>query len=86
MKVQTTTSINRIQQPRTQASSGPDRGRHNTGSERVAFSTGARRLMEAKAPEVPDESRIMRLRAAIEDGSFVIDADTIAARMLEEEV
>jgi len=49
-------------------------------------STGARALADSRRPEEPDEGRVERLRAAIHDGTFEVDADQIAERMLLEEI
>lgn len=51
----------------------------------VAMSDTAKALAEARAPEKPDQSRIERLREAIANGELKIDAQKIAARMMEEE-
>jgi len=57
-----------------------------SGAARVQVSKGARALHEARRPEEPDMERIERLRAAIADGSFEVDADAVAERMLAEEI
>ena len=54
--------------------------------ERVQVSSQARALSEVRGPEVPDVDKIARLREAIANGSFVVDADRIAAAMIEEEL
>lgn len=54
--------------------------------EKVRVSSEALVLQEAREPEVPDQDRIARLKQAIVDGSFKIDADRIAEAMLSEEV
>lgn len=54
-------------------------------SEQVNVSQEARSLAEARAPEVPDQERIDRLKEAISNGTFKIDVDRIATQMLEEE-
>ena len=51
----------------------------------VTVSDEARSLAAARAPEVPDQSRIERLKAAIVAGEFKIDVDAIADRMMAEE-
>jgi len=56
------------------------------GAERVQVSKGARALHHARRPEEPDAERIERLRAAIADGSFEVDADVVAERMIAEEL
>lgn len=45
----------------------------------------ATQLADAKGPEIIDLERVERLKAAIANGSFNIDADVIAGRMLAEE-
>ena len=49
------------------------------------MSAEAQALRDSRAPERPDEAKIERLRTAIARGELHIDADRIAARMLEEE-
>jgi len=56
------------------------------GAARVQVSRGARALHEARRPEEPDAQRIERLQKAIADGSFEVDADAVAERMLAEEL
>lgn len=53
--------------------------------EQVSVSAEARSLAEARAPEVPDQDRIDRLKQAIKDGTFKVDVNRIATQMLEEE-
>jgi flagellar biosynthesis anti-sigma factor FlgM len=48
-------------------------------------SSGAQVLANARAPEEPDMERIQRLKDAIANGTFVIDHERIAQRMLDEE-
>jgi len=55
-------------------------------SEDVAVSSTAQALGRVRAPESPDLDRIERLKRAIEDGSFRVDAEKIAETMLREEV
>ena len=57
----------------------------SAAAEQVSVSAEARSLAEARAPEVPDQARIDRLKEAIRNGSFEIDVDRIATQMLEEE-
>lgn len=56
-----------------------------TEAAQVAMSDTAKAMSEARAPEKPDADRIERLRAAIANGELKIDAQAIAARMMEEE-
>jgi flagellar biosynthesis anti-sigma factor FlgM len=54
-------------------------------SDHVDVSSSASTLREARAAQVTDDARVERLRDAIAKGTFVVDHDAIAARMLEEE-
>ncbi len=54
-------------------------------SEQVQLSSQASRLAEARAPEVPDQSRVERLKGAIRNGQFKVDVEAIAGRMMAEE-
>jgi flagellar biosynthesis anti-sigma factor FlgM len=58
------------------------------GSERadeVRVSREAHELAASRGPEVPDQARIDRLKDAIANGTFRIDVDRIASRMIDEE-
>ena len=63
---------------------GGDAGSRSVG-EQVDVSSTARALQSARAPEVPDQAKIARLKEAIRNGEFKIDVDRIASRILEEE-
>ena len=55
----------------------------------VQLSPAARELLEARSSEhseLVDDARVARLSRALRDGSFRIDYDRIAERMLQEEV
>ncbi|MCB9623956.1 MAG: flagellar biosynthesis anti-sigma factor FlgM [Sandaracinus sp.] len=54
-------------------------------AEVVELSSLARMLTDARAPESIDAARVEALRAKLEDGTFEIDAQRIAERMLQEE-
>lgn len=54
-------------------------------AEVVELSSLARMLTDARAPEAVDTARVEALRAKLADGSFEIDAQRIAERMLQEE-
>jgi len=54
-------------------------------ADRVDVSSSAQTLASARAPEEPDMDRIQRLKDAIKNGTFVIDHDRIAQRMMDEE-
>lgn len=51
----------------------------------VAVSRRAKALAEARSPAVADAERIARLTKAIAKGDFMVDAEAIATRMIEEE-
>ncbi len=55
-------------------------------AEEVRVSAEARSLMEARAPEAPDEAKVASLKKAIRDGMFAIDPSRIADMMLREEL
>ncbi|MDD9946749.1 MAG: flagellar biosynthesis anti-sigma factor FlgM [Myxococcales bacterium] len=57
-----------------------------TAGEHVQVSSRARVLASSRDPEVPDQSRIERLKAAIAEGTFEIDVDRIADAMIREEL
>lgn len=62
------------------------KARGGPAGERVHVSREARALASVRDPEVPDLSRIEKLKEAIADGTFQIDADRIADAMLREEL
>ncbi len=87
MKIQGTPRNGIVDNIRTPHPPGPENKQTNDGvSEHVHVSNEARLLLDARAPEVPDAERIQRLQQQLENGSFEVDADQIAKRMLEEEV
>lgn len=57
-----------------------------TGASKVAVSSQARRLAEARAPEAPDAAKVARLRQSIASGDFTVDADAVAEKMFKEEM
>lgn len=59
--------------------------RSDASADRVDVSSGAQVLANARAPEEPDMERIQRLKDAIANGTFVIDHERIAQKMLDEE-
>ncbi|MEM9070793.1 MAG: flagellar biosynthesis anti-sigma factor FlgM [Myxococcota bacterium] len=69
----------------TARQSKPETGRSSHG-EKVEVSSVAQELASARGPETPDTDRIERLRAEIENGTFEVDAEAIAEKMLEEEL
>lgn len=60
-------------------------GSSGAKAELVELSSLARMLTDARAPEAIDAGRVEALRARIAYGSFEIDAQQIADRMLGEE-
>jgi len=52
---------------------------------KVAVSREAKKLAEARAPAVSDAAKIARLTAAIARGDFMVDADRVVERMMQEE-
>lgn len=54
--------------------------------ERVEVSNLSKLLAGAQGPSEPDMARVQRLKDAIANGEFTIDADRIASAMLHEEL
>lgn len=82
MRIQGTSPINPLRTSSTQ-NAAPARGERPKDAAEV--SEVATQLADSKAPEVIDGKRVERLKAAIANGVFSIDANTIAERMLAEE-
>ncbi len=82
MRVRGPANINPV---RTTATKNSARPTPKAGSDGAELSSSASSLSEAKGPEVIDEARVERLRRAIAQGTFPINADVIAERMLAEE-
>lgn len=82
MRVQGSSPINPLRTPSTQNAAPARSERPKDGAQ---VSVVATQLADAKGPEIIDLERVERLKAAIAKGSFNIDADVIAARMLAEE-
>lgn len=82
MRIQGTSPINPL---RTSSTQNPAPSRADRPRDAAQVSHVATQLAEAKAPEVIDLERVERLKAAIANGAFAIDANTIAERMLAEE-
>jgi flagellar biosynthesis anti-sigma factor FlgM len=55
-------------------------------TDEVRVSREAHELAAARGVEVPDQARIDRLKDAIANGTFRVDVDRIASRMLDEEM
>lgn len=60
-------------------------GERDASADRVDVSSSAQVMAQVRAPEEPDMERIQRLKDAIANGTFVIDHDRIAQKMLDEE-
>jgi negative regulator of flagellin synthesis FlgM len=73
----------RTQKKPSEVSSEPPAKAERTDEVRV--SREAQELAGARGVEVPDQARIDRLKEAIANGSFRIDVDRIASRMIDEE-
>ena len=64
-----------------------ERGAHSAEAVKVSLSERARALSERPSPtsaEGFDAAKVERLRAELADGTFKVDADLIAQRMLDE--
>jgi flagellar biosynthesis anti-sigma factor FlgM len=80
--------INGIRSPHIDATTTAQRTapRGGTGqATKVAVSSEARRLAEARAPAVSDAAKVQRLLAAVARGDFMADAEQISNRMIAEE-
>jgi flagellar biosynthesis anti-sigma factor FlgM len=80
--------INGIQRPPVDTTAGVKRAAPQRGESpaaKVAVSNQARKLAEARAPEVSDAAKIARLTAAVARGDFMIDAGSVVDRMMSEE-
>lgn len=53
---------------------------------KVAVSPEARQLAEARSPAVSDAAKVQRLTEAIARGQFMVDAERLTDRMLNEEM
>ena len=81
--------INGIQRPHVDAASTakPVAQRGTTESAtKVAVSSQAKQLAEARSPEVTDQEKISRLAQAIARGEFKVEAERLAERLLREEM
>jgi flagellar biosynthesis anti-sigma factor FlgM len=52
---------------------------------KVAVSSEARQLAEARAPAVSDAAKVQRLLAAVARGDFMVSASSVTDRMMAEE-
>jgi flagellar biosynthesis anti-sigma factor FlgM len=80
--------INGINRPQVDAASTarplPQRGVSGTAT-RVAVSSEAKKLAEARSPAVSDAAKISKLTAAIARGDFMVSAESVTNRMMAEE-
>lgn len=80
--------INGINRPQVDAASiarpVTHRGAAGTAT-RVAVSSEARKLAQARSPAVSDAAKVARLTAAVARGDFMADAEKVANGMLAEE-
>ena len=81
-----TAKVSRETAEQKASNAASSKGAERTRGEKVRISSQAKQLADVRAPEKPDMERVERLKRAIEDGSFEIDAEKIADRMLEEEI
>lgn len=80
--------INGIQPPRVETTTSVKRAapaREESPAAKVAVSSRARQLAEARSPEVTDGAKVERLRASVANGEFRVDAEAVADKMLSEE-
>lgn len=80
--------INGINRPQVDAASTArpvtHRGAAGTAT-RVAVSSEAKKLAQARSPAVSDAAKVARLTAAVARGDFMLDAEKVANGMLAEE-
>jgi flagellar biosynthesis anti-sigma factor FlgM len=69
-----------------QVKPGGKEGVKPSSGERVEVSNTSKLLAEARGPNEPDMARVQRLKDAITNGEFTIDAERIASAMLHEEL
>ncbi len=80
--------INGIQRPLVDAGTAPQRTAQKGGTDpstKVAVSSEARKLAEARLPALSDPSKVAMLAKAIAHGDFMVDAERLADRMIQEE-
>ncbi len=85
-KTPETTKVSREASDQKTSESETSKGTDRTRGEKVRISKHAQQLTDMRAAEKPDMERVERLKKAIKDGEFEIDANNIAERMLEEEL
>jgi flagellar biosynthesis anti-sigma factor FlgM len=52
---------------------------------RVAVSSQAKQLAQARSPHVSDAAKVQRLLAAVARGEFMVSAESVTERMMSEE-
>lgn len=80
--------INGIQRPQVDAGTAPKRVAQRGGTDpstKVAVSKEARKLSEARLPALSDPTKVAKLAQAIARGDFMIDAERLADKMIQEE-
>ena len=86
--IQITPYVNQVQQNGQTAETEDEKGRANVGEDSVELSQSARDLQRAQKalPDLPDirEDKVAALKQQIENGTYNIRADKIAANMLKE--
>ena len=80
--------VNQVQQNAQAAETEGEKGRANVGEDSVELSQSARDLQKAQKTlqDLPDirEDKVAALKQQVENGTYAIRADKIAANMLKE--
>lgn len=86
--IQITPYVSQIQQKAQSAETEGEKGRANVGGDSVELSQNARDLQKAQQAlqELPDirQDKVAALKQQIENGTYDIRADKIAANMIKE--
>jgi negative regulator of flagellin synthesis FlgM len=86
--IQITPYVNQVQQNAQAAETESESGRADIGDDSVELSQSARDLQKAQKalPDLPDirEDKVAALKQQIENGTYDIRADKVAANMLKE--
>jgi negative regulator of flagellin synthesis FlgM len=86
--IQITPYVNQVQQNAPAAETEGEKGRASVGEDNVELSQSAREMQRAQKAlqDLPDirEDKVAALKQQIEDGTYDIRADKIAANMLKE--
>lgn len=80
--------INGIHRPQVDVAQNAKRAVYQGGrtpAAKVAVSNEAKQLAEARSPAVSDAAKVARLAQAIARGDFMIDAERVVDRFLQEE-